>query len=288
MAPTGRSQKGRVFHSKAGVHSQFKCKICVGKSHPLRKCYKFIAMNAVERKKVTEKHQYCGNCLAHEHPNKSSKCTSKTSCHICKGRHHTMLHHHKRLRPQQDSSKKTSSSKSSTKSVPRETSPAHVSTLSTLLSAGVISLLPTAVVNIIVDGKPRAVRALLDQCCTFSRVSSALIDDLKIKTFGVAEYTVATLVLQSRCTDQSKIEGQFRVGNRLSRLTPHRSIDKSVKANFPHMFLADVEFYRSRSIALVIGSDLFGKVLQEGMMQRGGLVAQNTLFGWAISGKYGQ
>lgn len=187
--------------------------------------------------------------------------------------------------PEVSSKSSTLSKPSNKKSAQRESSPAHVSSLCTFLSAGVVSILPTAVINIIIDGKPRAVRALLDQCCPFSRVSSTLVDELKIKTVSVSGYSVASLILQSRCTDQAKMEGQFRVGNRLSMKTPFRSVDKGIKSNFPHMFLADVEFYRSRSIALVIGSELFGKVLQDGMMQKGGLVAQNTLFGWAISGK---
>ena len=291
MAPARRHQQTRVFQSQALKKSHFKCRICISKSHALRNCYKFIAMNAVERRKVAEQHKYCLNCLAHEHPNKSTTCTSKASCHICKGKHHTMLHHHKRLRQLTESTKKRSAGNSkSTKSKPnqRESSPVHISTLSTLLSAGVVSLLPTAVVNIIIDGKPRAVRALLDQCCPFSRVSASLIDDLKLKTISVAGYSVVTLLLQSRCTDQAQIEGQFRVGNRLSMKTPHRFVDKTVKSHFPHMFLADVEFYRSRSIALVFGAEMFGKVIQEGMMQRGGLIAQNTVFGWVISGKCDQ
>ena len=51
------------------------------------------------------------------------------------------------------------------------------------------------------------------------------------------------------------------------------------------MFLADVELYRTRSIALVIGSEMYAKVIQEGMMQKGERVAQNSIFGWAVSGK---
>ena len=294
MAPAAQQIKSRVFHSsksssKSHGHTYFKCRICVHKSHPLKKCFKFVAMNAVERKRVAIQHKYCINCLAHNHQG-SKTCTSKTSCHICKGKHHTMLHHHPRMSTKADSSKQhpKSSHSKTPRPTQRESSPAHVSSLSTFLSAGVVSLLPTAVINLIIDGKPRAVRALLDQCCPFSRVSSALIEDLKVKSFSVAGHSMVTLVLQSRCTDQAKIEGQFRVGNRLSMMTPFRSLDKGVKSNFPHMFLADVEFYRSRSIALVIGSEMFAKVIQEGMMQRGGLVAQNTIFGWAISGQCGQ
>ena len=305
MAPTTYPIKSRVFHSNAHRPTHFKCRVCVDKYHPLKNCFKFIAMNAMERKRIAIEHKYCLNCFAHEHPNRKT-CPSNSCCRICKRKHHTMLHHPQRKDSHQKSTKshtptvskssssKPSSSKSSisrssnSKPAQRESSPAHVSLLTTFLSAGVVSLLPTAVVNLIIDGKTRAVRALLDQCCPFSRVSSSLIEDLKIKTFSVAGYSVVTLLLQSRCTDQAKIEGQFRVGNRLSMTTPFRSMDKRIKANFPHMFLADVEFYRSRSIAIVIGSEMFGKVLQEGMMQRGGLVAQNTIFGWAISGKYGE
>ena len=285
MAPAARPIKTKVFQSKAHGSVHFKCRICVHKYHPLRKCYKFIAMNALDRKKATLQHKYCVNCLAHEHP-ESRTCTSKSCCHICRQKHHTMLHHSQRLGHKHDSSKKSANQPSS-KPTPRESSPAHVSALSTILSGGVVSLLPTAVINVIVDGKPRAVRALLDQCCPFSRVSSALVADLKLQTISVAGHPVVTLKLQSRCTDQAQVEGQFRVGNRLSMMTPFRSMDRSVKTKFPHMFLADVEFYRSRSIALVIGSELFGKVIQEGIMTRGGLVAQNTLFGWAISGQGG-
>ena len=76
----------------------------------------------------------------------------------------------------------------------------------------------------------------------------------------------------------------FRVDNRLTMITPSRSVDESIKKKFPHMFLSDSEFYRSRSIELVLGADIFSKVIQEGMIQMGGPVAQNTIFGWVLSG----
>lgn len=61
---------------------------------------------------------------------------------------------------------------------------------------------------------------------------------------------------------------------------------------WPHLNglqLADSEFYRPGSIDLVLGADVYGAIILEGLI-KGSLkspIAQRTVFGWIISGPMG-
>lgn len=63
------------------------------KPHALRACRQFKRMPAKLRKGKAEELGYCTNCLAKSH--KRFNCTSKIRCHLCKRKHHTMLHFNK-------------------------------------------------------------------------------------------------------------------------------------------------------------------------------------------------
>ncbi|XP_058799817.1 uncharacterized protein LOC131669149 [Phymastichus coffea] len=75
----------------------------------------------------------------------------------------------------------------------------------------------------------------------------------------------------------------------LPRLTsdlPSRASTKQDLTQLETLPLADPFFYTSGRIDLMIGADLYGQLLRPGLMQvsSSGLVAQNTAFGWIISG----
>mgnify|MGYP004589396745 CR=1 FL=1 len=67
----------------------YRCRVCSW-SHPLRMCRKFLAMNAKERQRTARVHDYCLNCLAHNHH--VARCPSSARCSHCKKSHHSLLH----------------------------------------------------------------------------------------------------------------------------------------------------------------------------------------------------
>ena len=277
---------------KSQIRKTFKCRIC-DRFHPLRQCWKFLGMNTLDRMREVTLHKYCQNCLAHSH--NGEPCSSKATCRICHDSHHTLLHLHEKLRKgRKDNVSKSNQSSlstshrpskpSSSKSSTSQPSPAFGPSLSSVLSSGCITLFPTVVVHLVVNGKLRLVRGLIDQCSHSSRVSADLVHSLDLEPYSVADHRVCSITLQSRSEDKAQIMGVFRIDNRLTMVTPSRSVDATIKKKFPHMVLSDDEFYRSRSIEFVLGADMYTKVIQEGMILMGGPVAQNTVFGWVISG----
>jgi len=64
---------------------------------------------------------------------------------------------------------------------------------------------------------------------------------------------------------------------------PMRSlnIDKTRWQNCP---LADLEFNKPGRVELIIGADLYAKILKKGVIKIDGILGQNTDFGWIVSG----
>lgn len=282
-------RRRKTKHTLPSKHKSFKCRICKG-NHPLRMCRKFLAMNVTERIRAVRIHKYCPNCLAHDHSQGS--CFTKHGCKICNKFHHTLLHINPRLVEASSSSRSRSRSSSppttSKNARARAPSPStslqsKSSSLTAILRQNTVILLPTVLVKI--DTTNEHARCLLDSGSPISRISRRIVDKLVLTTLTLEEETICPLTLKSRFDSTSKIEGTFRVDNRLTLHTPTRSLPESFKRNFRDLFLADSKFYESAGIDVIIGVDLYPKVLCEGVISKTGLpTAQSTIFGWTVYG----
>ncbi|XP_070139461.1 uncharacterized protein [Drosophila kikkawai] len=67
----------------------YQCRVCQG-NHPLRKCHRFLRLDAKKRLQTVIDRKYCVNCLAHHHSGGS--CRSSDRCQSCGQDHHTLLH----------------------------------------------------------------------------------------------------------------------------------------------------------------------------------------------------
>lgn len=275
----------------------YPCRVCK-RPHPLRTCRKFLAMNVSERIRTVRHNKYCPNCLAHDHS--QGTCFSKHGCKHCHKFHHTLLHVNPRrakgrspsrsqspsLPPNPRSSTSATNHDSTTVQPPRRSSPPTTSkslSLSAILRQNTLILLPTVLVKI---GSTTAhARCLLDSGSPISRVAKRLVDKLDLTAYTLREETFCPLVLKSRFDSSSKVEGTFRVDNRVSLQTPTHSLPESYKKNFKDLFLADSKFFEAAPIDIIIGVDLYPKVMCEGVFTRTGFpTAQSTLFGWTIYG----
>lgn len=293
LRKTSRKQSGqqsrRRRHNKPSnlpnKYHSFLCRICK-RPHPLRTCRKFLAMNVNERIHAVRIHRYCSNCLAHDHS--QGTCFTQHGCKTCKKFHHTLLHISPRLINESSESRSRSSSPPTTsRNVgSRKLSPAPPSkspSLTALLRQNMLILLPTVLVKI--DMKNHHARCILDSASPISRISKALVRKLDLTTLTLQGETICPLTLKSRFNSSSKIDGTFRVDNRLTIQTPTQSLPESFKGNFKDMFLADSKFYESAGIDVVIGVDLYPRVICEGVITKTGLpTAQSTIFGWTIYG----
>lgn len=70
------------------------------------------------------------------------------------------------------------------------------------------------------------------------------------------------------------------------KMTPVANIDALVSSAYTNFRLADPRFHISAPVRVVLGADVFPKIflgaLPSGAM--GPLLAQNTIFGWVLSG----
>lgn len=282
--------------------TSFACRLC-RKTHPLKLCRRFLNMNTTERKETVVRYGYCSNCLAHSHSQGS--CFTKTGCRYCHERNHTMLHIHPRLRqeskpnisssfksdPKKDSarpSKHPSSSKALSRPESCSTKPEFISrttSLTTILSQNVATLLPTALVKI--DGKDgkHIARCIFDSASRLSCISKKIVDRLGLTTLELDAETICPITLWSRVDPHYKIETTLRVNNRISIRTPTENLPESIKHNFQNFVLADKHFNKSASVDIVLGVDMYCRVICDGIFIRAGLpTAQNTTLGIIIYG----
>ncbi|XP_065370928.1 uncharacterized protein LOC135963082 [Calliphora vicina] len=275
-------------------YNAYPCRICK-RPHPLRTCRKFLAMSISDRLRAVRVNKYCVNCLAHDHS--QGRCFSKHGCKHCRKFHHTLLHVNPRLvkdlLPSRSRSRSktpnpepsNSSSRKESLSLNSENGPStsKSATLTAIIRQNTLILLPTILAKI--GSTTSHARCLLDSGSPISRVSKRLVDKLELTAYSLQGETICPITLKSRYDSNSKIEGTFRVDNRITTHTPTQSLPESYKKNFRDLFLADSKFYESASIDIIIGVDIYPKVICQGVFSRVGFpTAQSTIFGWTIYG----
>lgn len=284
--------------SRRNTHSSksFICRLC-RQTHALRVCRKFLNMNTTQRKEATKRYGYCQNCLAHSHSQGS--CFTKTGCKYCHKKHHSLLHTHSRLnRPAiKDSSSQGSSSNvlecrpstsksfdqkrcsTATASLPKAT------TLVSLLKQNILTLLPTALVNLDTKRGKRSARCLLDSASKISCISEKIVEKMHLTTLELEGEVICPIKLYSCVDSNIQIDAILRVNNRISTRTPSENLPESTKRHFQNMILADKYFDRTSSIDIILGIDVYSRIIRDGLFIRPGLpTGQNTVFGIVIYG----
>ena len=201
----------------------------------------------------------CINCLAHSHVTKN--CKSDNRCRICAGAHHTLLHAGCRL---------------SVEALER-----HLyRTYGQGRSLTEVMLAPTAIVTVQIYGQRLEVRAVLNPSqpswMHFSLVKQ-LGGDLCRKTTFVG-------VSSSRDNGfQRPMEVLIEYDD--PPVLPPASAGADVAQGFDNLILADPHFGKAALVRMQIGVEFYSSVIKEGLIKRPGLpIAQNTVFGWVISG----
>ena len=173
----------------------------------------------------------------------------------------------------------------------------HFSNIDAKKSASVV--LTTARVWIISPtGRAAQVRALLDQGSTWSFISQTLakVFDLKctqvyatMSGLGGVCAGIASSSTEIRISPwvngKTSLVTNALVVPRITDYVPQSNIALSKRPHFQGLQLAD-NLTNSDPIHLLIGADLYGSVLLDGLKKgfTGDPVAQNTIFGWVVSG----
>lgn len=291
----------RVLHVTKVV-----CDFC-NEDHKLFTCKQFANKDVLKRREFVFSKRLCYNCLASNHS--ARFCPSKTTCRVCKSKHHSLLH------PNGSGgvgNPQMSNTGASTSGGGVGGSPAgkSVATSSTVEAAAVVScfghlperrqvFLATAVVWAeSAKGGDQYIRALLDQGSQASFVSEATVQHL-----GVKKYAVKGVIsgLEGNKTTTTKHMVELKIHSRVDYnvvITVQAYVIKSVTTFLPNrkmeevcwldgdVPLADPQYHLPSKIDILLGAEIYGQIIQEGIKKgpQGYPLAQATSLGWILSG----
>ncbi|XP_047527823.1 uncharacterized protein LOC125064684 [Vanessa atalanta] len=161
-------------------------------------------------------------------------------------------------------------------------------------------LLTTAVVQAeSKDGTYFPVRVLLDQGSQGSFITEAMVQHLGLKRLAVKNTVVGvggdksvTSKSTVKINLRSRVDPRFQVkvnAHVLKSVTSLLPVAKTTRVEWDNLTLddlADPEYHTPNKIDLLLGAEIYSQIIQEGIKRNlnGSLLAQDTAFGWIISG----
>ncbi|CAK9809183.1 hypothetical protein ANTQUA_LOCUS5922, partial [Anthophora quadrimaculata] len=271
--------KHQSQHAFAALATKIVCPHCK-KEHSIYHCETFKQLPPMKRFKEAKKLALCINCLRSNH--RSIDCTAPP-CRICHKRHNFLLHFDKKS---EDKHGPAPSPNQSVVNLHAQVSPEG------LLATAVVRL-PNA------QGKSITCRAFLDagsQANFITEKAASFLNLQKqpvyISISGVENLSTevkhsVSATLKSRVSKYSK-NLEFLVLNRITRARPSVTINRT-KFEIPqNITLADPEFHKSSEINILIGVNIFYKLLAVGQISLKNLsdvVLQKTQLGWVVAGE---
>lgn len=276
------------------------CVFCKGE-HRLVNCQDFRSADVDTRRSFVQSHGFCFNCLGNNHSVKI--CRNNTSCQICNRRHNSLLH--SKGVSQLTDSGPVDERIANNYQVPSMGSenPTTSSNVANHFVQGVIHqvLLATALVKGETrNGGEQFLRALIDQGSQASFITESAVQLLGLKRTS-AKGVISGLGGESGLVSRSIVE--FEIGSRLSsgckfkitayvlkKLTsqlPSAVVSINSWPELEHLYLADPEYNTPNKIDILLGAEVYGKIIKEGLIKcpSGSPVAQNTALGWILSGQ---
>ncbi|XP_059222988.1 uncharacterized protein LOC131996859 [Stomoxys calcitrans] len=294
-------QRTNNYHAKTDQNFR-PCKAC-GQNHSLRTCPKFKSWHLGQKRKFIATNKICENCLSYGH--KSESCRSDKLCQECQRSHHTLLH------PESNHSTNPSNQQTQVSAyhvdtqhedVPSTSAEAYSGQISYVQSnfahSGHCTILPTALIDLEHLGTNFTVRVFIDQGSQESFISNRIVNRYSIPTkkafttisgLGgtVLENSskLCNITLRSR-KSEFKLKATAVVISNLNHLMPSSTTTISNWSDLRNMDLADPNFYKPAQIDMLLGSDILPSILKSGVQKNisGNLLAQETEFGWILSG----
>ncbi|XP_072392294.1 uncharacterized protein [Diabrotica undecimpunctata] len=319
------SQKVTHFSSSDNkVNSnKLNCSFCNHSIHNIiYQCEKFKASSLSDRNNFVKLKHLCKNCLGSKHF--VANCTSQRTCNICNKKHHSLLHsantsmvasisrsqvpssnsYAQNSQPSQGTSsdnRMPSGSQRSAHSLQPQTSCMSDKTQTfTALSIKNEVLLATALVTLYTkEHQPIRARCLLDNASQTSFITQELVNKLKLSPYT---RTLEISTLSQNCSVSNKMvdlkifslydskKGFMTSCAVLKNITcrlPQVPIDRTKIKLLEWVQLADPSYSVPGKIDMLLGSDVYGKLLLNDLIQLGdGLpTLQNTHFGYVMFGQ---
>ncbi|KAH8344549.1 hypothetical protein KR059_011649, partial [Drosophila kikkawai] len=154
--------------------------------------------------------------------------------------------------------------------------------LSSLMQRHSVNILPTALVRI----QTFDTAALIDPCTPVSCIDASLAACLRLPTTSVGGEQICAATVGSKADNEVQLDVVFKVVPSVRIRTPVRELSEAVRGHFRDVMLADERFYLPATISVILGADMYPRVMQPGFLKihEGLPVAQSTVFGWVVSG----
>ncbi|XP_012271144.2 uncharacterized protein LOC105694768 [Orussus abietinus] len=296
----GRDPPGVRAH--AAVAKDTKCLLCSG-VHALFTCPSFKDLSVGQRRDTVARNRLCYNCLSARHPVRA--CQSQVRCRTCNGVHHTLLHEGRgsALRTDNQPAVQDTTEESGTEQTVASASQVTRGAVKGNTVRARPVLLATAIVTVeTASGRQMRVKALIDQGSEVSLISESVAQHLQlprkatcISIVGVGGSEGCAVKGSTNLRVRSQVDPGFTLELRalvLPRLTAHLPTQQVATGNWPHLTglaLADPDYAARSKIDLLLGADVYGDILLEGLRKgcAGAPLAQQTAVGWVLSGPTG-
>ncbi|XP_075158160.1 uncharacterized protein LOC142231438 [Haematobia irritans] len=310
------SNKSQNFY--AANESNFRpCKACK-KNHALRFCPKFKSWPLSRKQNFVSTNNICENCLSYGHL--IQDCQSEYVCQKCQQKHHSTLHPDSNNTGNRSGNSRTAYQRAagsqgnqsyqagsfhvdaqSDEHAATSDEPPHSTTYnvqSHFADSGEGTVLPTALAELEHLGTLFTVRIFIDQGSQESFISNRIVNKFSIpttKSFTRISGLGGTILenssrmcyitLKSRKSN-FKIRTSALVVSNLKNLMPSAPTQLTNWSGFNEIDLADPHFFRPGPIDMLLGSDVFPSIIKVGIQRNvfGSLLAQESEFGWLISG----
>lgn len=255
------------------------CEFCRSATHSIFKCITFRKLSPSERMSHANRNHLCKKCLQKSN-HKLQQCKQRANCQICELPHNTLLHLDFPTINKQKEDKV----------------PVH-----TLLTKGNGKiLLATAIVRVKKsDGTYYKLRALIDQGSEASFISEKTTKRLNLRrekicaeiagigeTKAVTSHSLVNFTIQPNHSSNTETNVTAYVLHRVTNISPSDNIENTSWDHLSNLVLADPDYTKSGQIDILLGSDIFSKIIQTGLIKgpEGTPIAQQTTLGWIISG----
>ncbi|XP_070518860.1 uncharacterized protein [Cardiocondyla obscurior] len=291
-----RSVRSTRVHVANAAATSYACPLCKAK-HFLSACPRFLAQRTRAQLDTVKRLKRCTNCLAPSHT--LADCRSAHTCRTCQNRHHTLLHADAETPNDTAFPPSTSASTSATSGAPSASVHHSALNVSVCQTPGSV-LLATARVTVTSDlGRAVTIRALLDQGSEATFISESVAQILRAKRrrcpiaisaiggASVGHVRQAIFVkISSPLRRDAGYGATALILDSLTAYAPKRAVPLGSLSYLTGLTLADPNPTQSGPIHLIIGADLYGDLLREGLRkgQTGQPIAQNTALGWVLSG----
>ncbi|KAJ0169155.1 hypothetical protein K1T71_014936 [Dendrolimus kikuchii] len=299
VTPSSSLVKDRIGREKVFHVSMFeKCCIMCKESHALYRCKEFTKMQPSERSQYAQDNKLCYNCLSPGHS--AFKCHSHMSCHICRRRHHSLLHQSKSDIVDESALPLEPMQPTSSLHADVEESLALTAMASTQEVERKICLLGTAVVKIVGEnGHTTVVKALIDSGSQACFISEKATQALKLERKAVNLIVTGMESMEVQVKQKVKVqvlsqwEDDFEIPIEAYVMSKHLKVNIPSQAHpvneWPHLKeinLADPNFLESGTLDLLLGVEEYTKILQQGLIKgpSGTPCAQRTNLGWIVMG----